>query len=148
MNKTNFYRTILSGFISFFLLNSINSSVFADNSKKCTAVDKAKLESILKKMNVPSPEILSITQSPLDDMCEVGIKREGTINVFYVGSSLDYLMLGPLIETKSMINLTAKSLQNLQDKKRIDLTKIYLNEALVVGDKSAEKKIIVFTDPD
>jgi thiol:disulfide interchange protein DsbC len=36
----------------------------------------------------------------------------------------------------------------IQDKKRIDTSKIPLTSALVLGDLKAEKKVIIFADPD
>jgi uncharacterized caspase-like protein len=38
--------------------------------------------------------------------------------------------------------------QMIQDQKKIDLSKISLTEALVMGDQNANKKVIIFTDPD
>jgi thiol:disulfide interchange protein DsbC len=49
---------------------------------------------------------------------------------------------------KTMTNRTAQSTREIQDKKRIDISKISLTAALVLGDLKAEKKVIIFTDPD
>jgi uncharacterized caspase-like protein len=38
--------------------------------------------------------------------------------------------------------------QKLPDQKRIDMTRISLTEALVMGSHNANKKVIIFTDPD
>jgi len=102
----------------------------------------------LKKINVPAAEILSITPSPLNGLCEIGIRSQGTIRVFYADNALEYLLFGNLIETKAMANLTADHTQKLQDRERVDLTKIALNEGLAIGVKGATKKVIIFTDPD
>jgi hypothetical protein len=147
-NKQDDNYRLFFGFISFLFLSFIISSAFADNGTKCTAITEENIERILKKLDVPSVKVLSIAPGPLDGICEIGIESDGTIRVFYTDSSLDYLILGTLIETKAMANLTAERTQKMQDKKRIDLAKIPLTEGLVIGEKSAGKKVIIFTDPD
>ena len=58
------------------------------------------------------------------------------------------LILGNVSETKAVTNLPAEGPRKTQDMKRIDLARIPLNEEFVIGEKSAEKKVIIFTDPD
>jgi thiol:disulfide interchange protein DsbC len=48
-----------------------------------------------------------------------------------------------LIQTKT--NLTQEKLQDLT---RVDVSQIPLKDALVLGDKNAQYKVIVFSDPD
>ncbi len=137
-----------TGFIIFLFLSSVSLPSCADDAKTCLGITQEKLAGALKKLNVPAAEILSITPSPLNGICEIGIQSQGTIRVFYTDSALEYLLFGNLIETKAMINLTADRYQKLQDRKRVDLAKISLNEGLAIGGKGATKKVIVFSDPD
>jgi hypothetical protein len=58
------------------------------------------------------------------------------------------LMLENVSEAKSVTNLPAGVPRKTQDIKRIDPAGIPLNEEFVIGEKSAEKKVIIFSDPD
>lgn len=126
----------------------MRSTAFAADSINCSGIAKEKIESILKKLNAPSAEILSVKQAPVDGICEIAVQDQAGIHVIYSDRLLDYLLLGNLVETKSMSNLTAQTTQKIQDQKRADLSKISLSEALVMGDKNAGKKVIIFSDPD
>lgn len=149
MGKLNLQTKFLSGFIILLFLNIVAFSAYGKENKNCSELEKTKVEDVLKKINVPSPVILSIKQSPLAGLCEIGAEIKGAVYVLYADHSLEHVLFGSnLIETKARINLTAKSVQEIQDSKRIDVSKIYLNEAFVIGDKGAAKKVIVFTDPD
>jgi hypothetical protein len=148
MNYRKVFRIVLSGFIIFIFLSFMGAPVFADNGKNCTSLSKEKITSTLKKMNWPPVEILSTAKSPIEGMCEIIVEGGGTVRIFYSDSSLDYLLLGTLVETKNMTNITADRAQKMQDKKRIDLAKIPLAGGLFIGEKGAGKKVIIFTDPD
>ena len=58
------------------------------------------------------------------------------------------LILENVSETKALTNLPAGVPRKTQDIKRIDPAGIPLNKEFVIGEKSAEKKVIIFTDPD
>jgi len=98
--------------------------------------------------NAPSAEILSVKQTPVNGICEIAVKDQSGIHIIYSDRMLDYILMGSLVETKSMSNITAQTAQKIQDQKKIDLSKISLSEALVMGDKNASKKVIIFSDPD
>ncbi len=125
--------------------------VFAGDShekKGCDAISPAEIRDILKNINAGNAKILYIKKSPLAGICEVAIERGGQPAIFYINIARTHLLFGNLVEMKTMTNLTAKSAMEIQDKKRIDTSKIPLTSALVLGDLKAQKKVIIFTDPD
>jgi hypothetical protein len=135
--------------VGFFLfLSTASLAGGAENGKECLTISKEKIVSTLNKMNVPAVEIVGSKQSPLEGICEIEVNNNGSAGIFYTDVSLNYLIFGALHDTRNMVNLTASSVQKLQDKKRVDLAKIALNEGLVIGGKDATKKVIVFSDPD
>jgi thiol:disulfide interchange protein DsbC len=146
--KKYFSRNFLFGILVFASLIFIHSTVFAGESPNCSGIAKAKIEETIRKLNAPSAKVLSVKQSPVDGICEIAVQDQGGIHVIYSDRLLNYLLLGSLVETKSMSNLTAQATQKIQDQKRVDLSKISLSEALVMGDKNANKKVIIFSDPD
>jgi len=125
--------------------------VFAGNSGKkkgCDTISQPEIQDILKKINANNAKVLYVKQSPLAGICEVAIDRGGQPAIFYFDIAKTYLIFGNLVEMKTMTNLTEKSAMEIKDKKRIDTSKIPLTSALVLGNLKAEKKVIIFTDPD
>ena len=125
--------------------------VFAGDSggkKGCAAISPMEIRDILKNINASNAAVLYIKKSPLAGICEVAIDRGGQPAIFYFDIAKTHLIFGNLVERKTMTNRTAQSVKEIQDKKRIDISKISLTAALVLGDLKAEKKVIIFTDPD
>ena len=125
--------------------------VFAGNSVKkkgCDTISQSEIQDVLKKINANNAKILYIKKSPLAGICEVALDRGGQPAIFYFDIAKTHLIFGNLVEMKTMTNLTEKAVMEIQDKKRIDTSKIPLTSALVLGDLKAEKKVIIFTDPD
>jgi thiol:disulfide interchange protein DsbC len=122
----------------------------ADSGKKqgCDAISPPEIQDILKNIKANNAKVLYVKKSPLAGICEVAIEIGGQTNIFYFDIAKTHLFFGNLVEMKTMTNRTAQSVAEIQDKKRIDISKISLTAALVLGDLKAEKKVIIFTDPD
>jgi thiol:disulfide interchange protein DsbC len=116
--------------------------------KDCVSLGGEGINEILKKLKASDAKVLGIADSPIKGICEVAIDIMGQTKIFYLDADKNYLILGQLVEVSTMTNKTAEASLRIQDKKRIDIAKIPLTDALVLGEKSASKKIVVFTDPD
>jgi thiol:disulfide interchange protein DsbC len=146
-------RKYISASIIFFLTIiclTINPVLAANkgSNKSCDKITPAEMQDTLQKINAGNAEIFYIKKSPLSGVCEVAINRGGQPAIFYFDIARTYLFFGNMVDAKTMTNLTAQAAKEIQDKKRIDISKIPLNAALVLGDLKAEKKVIIFTDPD
>ncbi|MCX5831030.1 MAG: hypothetical protein NT140_03930 [Deltaproteobacteria bacterium] len=148
MNKLDCGGKLITGFVIFLFLSTATLPAYAENGNECADITKEKVAGTLKKMNIPVVEILAIKNSPLDGICEIEVNSKGSAGIFYTDLTLNYVIFGSLHDTRNMVNLTASSVQKLQDKKRVDLARITLNEGLAIGVKGAAKKVIIFTDPD
>jgi thiol:disulfide interchange protein DsbC len=125
--------------------------VFAGSSGKkkgCDTITPPEIQDILKNIKANNAKVLYVKKSPLAGICEVAIEIGGQTNIFYFDIAKTHLFFGNLVEMKTMTNRTAQSVAEIQDKKRIDISKISLTAAIVLGDLKAEKKVIIFTDPD
>ncbi len=116
--------------------------------KGCDAISKADVQDILKKLNVSSASVIHIKKTPLPSICEAAVERGGQPAIFYFDLAKTHLIFGNLVDMKNMANLTEQSSTEIKDKKRLDTSKIPLDSALVLGDSKANKKVIIFTDPD
>lgn len=115
--------------------------------RKCHSLNNHEVDGILKKMNLSHANIVTIQLSPVKSLWEITIDDKGKKGIFYVDFSKRYVIPGPIIEVGTGLNKTAESLQRIPIGKA-DISKIPLNNALVMGNARAPKKVIVFTDPD
>ncbi len=63
-------------------------------------------------------------------------------------SQRNFWLPGPIVELDSATNSAPESLDNLQNNSKVDVSKIPLDNALILGDQGAKNKVIVFTDPE
>jgi thiol:disulfide interchange protein DsbC len=144
--------------IAFFTLvnvpvNSKNAYAFSANGcegdcRKCHTLSSQDVAGMLKKMNLSHAKVLDTKLSPVKSLWEISVDDNGKKGVFYTDFSKKFIIPGPIIEVGTGSNKTAESLEKIQPKKKVDVSKIPLSEALVVGNRNAPKKVIVFTDPD
>ena len=109
---------------------------------------RSEIQEVLKKINRPEARILSIQMSVVVGLYEVVIDNKGRYELFYLDLSKGYLIPGPIIELITGINKSVEKLTELEKKRRVDLSRIPLGDALILGNKKATNKVIVFTDPD
>ena len=119
-----------------------------ENFQNYLNLSTIEIQDILIKIKRPDAKILSIRMSPVYGLYETVIDNKGQYELFYLDLSKAYLIPGPIIELNTGINKSVEKLTELEKKRRIDLSRIPLEDALVLGDKGAPVKVIVFTDPD
>ncbi|MBI5203600.1 MAG: DsbC family protein [Nitrospirae bacterium] len=115
---------------------------------KCHTLSTNEVQGILAKVKNPEAKILKIQMSPARGLWEVAVENKGQRGLFYVDFSKKYLIAGPIIEVNAAVDRTKERVEELNKGRRVDRAKIPLKNALLLGDKNAAKKIIVFTDPD
>jgi thiol:disulfide interchange protein DsbC len=119
-----------------------------ENCLKCHSLANDEVYLILNKLNLPEAKVLKIQISPVKGLWEVAIDNKGQKGILYVDFSKKHIVAGQIIEFNAAINKTKERVDALNRDKRINTVSIPLREALVLGSNSAEKKVIVFTDPD
>ncbi len=111
---------------------------------KCHTLTADQAREVLKPF-APDVKILDIKQSPLIGLWEIAIESGAKKNIVYLDYSGKILILGNLIDAKTKANYYKESFDSLN---KIDVSQIPLGNALVMGDKEAKHKIIVFDDPE
>jgi len=134
----------------FFVFGSLGQGIAwgVGEKKDCSTLSGEELKEILRKLNATDAKVLNIADSPLKGYCEVAIDHRGRIVVFYLDLDNKYLIFGNLVEIATMSNKTVEAERKIEDKRRIDVSKVPLANALVLGTEGAAKKVVVFTDPD
>jgi thiol:disulfide interchange protein DsbC len=121
-----------------------------ENCQKCHSLNKQEVKEIFTKLQVPDAEVIDIRMSPIKGLWEVGIENKGARGLMYIGFSKKYIVGGPIFEIETASNKSQESLQRTENEipKYVDASSIPLNNALLMGQKDARYKVVVFTDPD
>jgi len=93
---------------------------------------------------VPEKNIIDLKLSEVPGLWEVDIRQEQKVIPVFLDFSKQYMISGSVIKITDKKNITSERFTDLN---RIDVSLIPLNDALIVGNSTAEIKIIVFDDP-
>jgi thiol:disulfide interchange protein DsbC len=124
--------------------NSYGFSNKGENCSKCHTLKKEEAAALLKEID-PNVKILNIKLTPLKSLWEIDIESNNKKAAIYLDITKKYLISGQIIDVKGKRNLTQERDEELN---KIDASKVPLGDAIVMGDKNAKKRVIVFTDPD
>jgi thiol:disulfide interchange protein DsbC len=111
---------------------------------KCHTLTKDEAATLLKDIG-QGVQVLEVLMSPIKGMWEVDVDAGGKKGLVYVDFSKKYLVSGSVISIKDKTNLTQDRFTELT---KVDVSQIPLDDALVMGEKGAKYKVVVFDDPD
>ncbi|NJD56956.1 MAG: hypothetical protein FIA94_11210 [Nitrospirae bacterium] len=117
---------------------------------KCHSLSADEAQKILAKLGAPQAVALEVKISPVKGLWEVMIDDKGQRGIMYVGFSKRHVIAGPVFDVDAGLNKTQESFEQINQKyaRYVDTAKIPLEPALVVGQKDAPYKVVVFTAPD
>jgi thiol:disulfide interchange protein DsbC len=115
----------------------------SQNCEKCHTLGKAEAEALLKS-GIPGVKVLAVRNAPTKTMWEIDVESDGKKGLVYLDFSKKYLFSGSIIDLKEKKNITQERFSEFN---RVDVSKIPLKDALVLGDRNARKRVIVFDDP-
>jgi thiol:disulfide interchange protein DsbC len=134
------FLIILLATITIITLNIPN--VFGiEESTKLTNEDA---QNALKKV-IPDVKILDVRSAEIKGLWEVVIETKGRKGIIYLDSSKNYAIIGSILDLETKANLTRERFLEIN---KADVSQIPLGDALVMGDKNAKHRVIVFDDPD
>jgi thiol:disulfide interchange protein DsbC len=111
---------------------------------KCHTLNAEQARDVLKVL-VPEIKILNIQPAPVNGLWELGIEAGGQKNIVYLDFSKKKIILGKVIDIQTKANLTKESFDKIN---KVDISQVPLDNSLVMGDKDARYKIVVFDDPE
>ncbi len=136
-------------FLTWLLLICWASAAFAFpqedcGEKRCTDCHSLTKEEAGFLLGSGADRVLKVEQAEMPGVWAVEIEKRGRKYPVYVNYSKSHLLQGEVVRLRDGENLTKLRTASLN---RIDVSRISLADALIVGDPQAEKKVIVFTDP-
>jgi hypothetical protein len=147
LKKSMLHRLFISFLLLWFLLPIGVSSGFeakGQECSKCHTLGKDEARDLLKNV-IPDVVIFDIRLSPVKGVWEVDLESRGRKAIVYVDFLKKHFFSGALVSIDEKKNLTQERFIELN---RVDVSKIPLEDALVMGYQKARIRVIVFTDPD
>jgi thiol:disulfide interchange protein DsbC len=111
---------------------------------KCHSLNSDDATEVLKGL-IPDVKVLDVRQAPLKGLWEVAIEAGGRKNIIYLDFSKKKVIAGNLVDIKTRTNYTQESFQRIN---KVDFSSIPLDKSVIMGDKDAKYKVIVFDDPE
>jgi thiol:disulfide interchange protein DsbC len=142
MRKILFLSTLT--FLLFTVSTSFGFPTKGQECTKCHSLKKDEALSLLKNFD-QNIKITDIKQSPAKYLWEVSIETGGKKGVLYIDLPKKNVISGSIIEIKGKKNITQDRLSELN---KVNVSQIPLGDALVLGDKKAKHRVIVFDDPE
>jgi len=137
------HKTVVAAIVLLFIL-SVAGYSFAGEKAEEAALGKDEAEVLLKDL-APDLKVLEVRPGPVKELWEIAVQSGERKGLIYLDSSKKYFFQGAIVDLKTKANLTQERMGELT---KVDTSTIPLVDTLVMGDKEAKHKIIVFTDPD
>jgi len=132
-------------FISITNLSYAFSKMEGGDCKTCHKITKEEATKILNKLD-PNIKVEKIGYSEVGGVYELFVKdNKSKVGVVYLDFSKKYLIIGNIIDIDGKKSLTESA---MEEQRHIDINKISIKDALVMGNKNGKKKIFVFSDPE
>lgn len=117
---------------------------------KCHTLNAEQAKEVLKEL-IPDVKILSVQNGPINGLWEVSMESAAKKGILYIDYSKKNIIAGNIVGIKTKTNYTQIAYEKINPPPppvKIDYSAIPLENSLVMGDKNAKYKIIVFDDPD
>jgi len=122
-----------------------SSGACGADCKSCHSLKQDEAQAILNSFN-PNIKVIGVKPAQVGGLWEVSISMNGRKSLTYIDFSKAHLLDGArIIEIKNKKSLTDERLAELN---RVDVSRIPVKEALLLGKADAPLKAIVFDDPD
>jgi thiol:disulfide interchange protein DsbC len=113
----------------------------------CHTLTEKDASTLLSKIGVTAK---SVKQSPSRGLFEVLAEKDGKQGVIFIDYGKKHLMQGMVVslDTLQPVSAHAQDLPQAKQVTSVDVSKIPVDKAVVMGNPKGTKKLYVFTDPD
>ena len=134
--------------LMFVLLLAAPAAAFMEGgcgAGKCSDCHSLSVDEAGKLLGAGVDRVLKVDQADVPGLWAVEVEKQNQKFPVYIDYSKAYVVTGNIIRLADKKNLTRE--QVAQDN-RVDVARIPLQDALVLGDPQAKTRVIVFTDPE
>jgi len=115
------------------------------SSGACTDCHSLTRDEAAKILGGNVDNVLSVATSPVGGLWEVAVEKAGQRWPLYIDFSKEYVIAGQIIHLGTKKNITGSRMMSMN---RVDVSQIPLAGSIVVGNKDAKQRIVVFDDPN
>lgn len=140
-------KYVVSMMVGFLFLVPLIASSFTSehpgcggDCRECHSLEKKEAEVIIKK-GIPGASVTDVKMAAVPGLWQIEFNAEGKHGALFVDFAKKHLLV-----VQQIVSLNEMEKPVVQ--RKIDFSKLPLNEALILGPKHAKKKVVVFTDPD
>ncbi|MCX7769464.1 MAG: DsbC family protein [Proteobacteria bacterium] len=141
-------KKIILLFLLFFSIAKFSfafSKMEGGDCKSCHKITKEEATKILNQLD-PNIKVEKIGYSEVSGVFELFVKdNKSKMGIVYLDFSKKYLIIGNVIDIAGKKSLTESA---LEEQRQIDVSKISVKDALIMGNKNGTKKVYVFSDPE
>ncbi len=117
----------------------------AGDKRQCADCHKMTVQEASALLQGGVDRVIKVDNSEVPGFWAVEVAKGDQKFPLYIDFSKKYVFTGNIIRLNDKQNITS---QRMADLNRIDVSKIPLEDALLLGDSKARMKVIVFTDPE
>jgi thiol:disulfide interchange protein DsbC len=123
----------------------------ATDSKPAAESSSSQVEKAVNDIfNKIGGKVKSIKPAPVKGLYEILIEKDGRTGIVYLDDARKHLMQGMILDIEALQPVFSHPQELLQPKQQtaVDVTKIPVDAAFIMGNPKGAKKLYVFTDPD
>ncbi|MDA8388714.1 MAG: hypothetical protein M0Z58_08660 [Nitrospiraceae bacterium] len=120
-----------------------NSGACGGDCRACHTLKPSEAQDILSSFN-PALKVTGVKTADVGGLWQVTFQFRGRENIVYIDFAKKHLIQGAVIDIKTKQNLTGMRLSDLN---KVDVSRIPLKDALIMGNPKAPLRVIVFVDP-
>jgi len=144
MRKLIVFSLITIAAITFAMVHTSFSADKCDhNCMQCHKISNEEAVNLLKE-NIPDVKILEIRPAQVKGLWEFTLETKGQKGIAYIDFSKKYVISGSIFDINNKSNVTQERFSEIS---KVDVAQVPLDDALVLGDKGAKYRVIVFSDP-
>lgn len=128
---------------------SFGESGCSSDCAQCHSLTVQEVDMLIKKIASPqhSIRVVDVRPSRVKSLWEVSTEEKGLKGLIYIDFAKKHLIQGPLNIIEFDTGNNKAAVEKPSDK-RVEAHKIPVGEAVVLGNREAKTKVIIFTDPD
>ena len=134
-------------FVVVMLSAAADSSGFSTKGQdcsKCHTLKKDEATKLLKDFD-QAIKVININVSSTKYLFEVSVESNGKKGIVYIDFPKKHLFTGSLYQIQGKRNLSQERLSEIN---KVNVSQIPLGDAIVLGEKNAKHRVIVFDDPE
>jgi thiol:disulfide interchange protein DsbC len=134
----------LFGLIVLPAAESSGFSTKGQDCSKCHTLKKDEAAALLKGFD-QNIKVLGVGFGSVKYLFEISVESNGKKGIIYIDFPKKHLFTGSLYQIQGKRNLSQESLSEIN---KVNVSQIPLGDAIVLGEKNAKYRVIVFDDPE